>query len=1062
MLLLNVSPFAVPLSYAATETFTYDANGNLATWTDANGTVIAHSYDIRNRLVNKSYASTKPIGVSGNADGLTNIAYSHDANGNITQTTETYAAIPDDTTVTPTLAAIAGATRTHSRRYDSFNRLDKETDPWGNTLSHNYDAQGNLKATTATTVGGGSGGGGGGTTSSRTASYQYDALNRRVSTVAGAGGGNSASTTVTYDRSSLPVRITYGNGAVSTTDYDSAGRVTGVRHTVAGQAVETTTYTYDANGNRKTETVIQHADLTGNNTQTPETRSTIYTYDSDDRLTNTTASVTSSLAAANGATPAQLAAATAEAASRSYSVAYTYDAAGNRVSEVATPANSGNPTAPSYSKTYTLNPRNQITQIVQTGGSGSATNYGAAAQPTVSGGIGGTSGTGNNAGNPTTGNQGSNTLITPPLLVQTNGTTTLQYDGNGNLTQKVFVPATGGAAPTGPPGSGVNAAPVATTTQYRWNVRDGLSLVSTAITGQPQSAVGQYRYTPEGLRDIKRAVNLAANGTADLVERRSLWRLGASSADFAYLDTDADNNLLGQYESHPNGRSALSRLDGAGSTTYLHTDALGSQTHTSYGASGGLLTSTTQYDAFGNIVSQSGAGGGGGSGNNSNPTTDSKFGYTGHEADAESGLVYFKARYYDPQLGRFIGADAYAGDIGNPMTWNGYGYANGNPLVYVDVDGNESLREMGGIDDKSVDAEHAANAGKNSGWDLFKRAAGYAVKKGLYAAVSISGGGFVSRQDDRREKYDAGKITEAAFDKGTAIDLTVSVVAVATGGAAGSKVASMATAAKLSETGVAAASGAAFAGTANLVEQSGQVFTYAATDGQLGQQYINPGEAALHTAGGAVLGAGIHAATPYVQKAMQAIEGGVRSVTSSIKGQIIGESDKIGVGIADTLTAKSVFATSSIVQEQQMRETTRYASFDSGRVDISRAVARPMTGYGGARPKSAGQKMREGEALGTELTGVVQNHEIFAINGRYRKPDQIIAQDRTTHQPIHIAEIKNVKKQSLTQQLRDYEALVGSTGRVDVYLPPNAKVTGPLQQKFDNKRNPLNRVDLLK
>ena len=103
ILLLNVCSLTVPVAYSATETFTFDANGNLATWTDANGTVITHSYDTRNRLTNKAYASNKPIGSSGNADGLTNIAFTYDANGNITQSTETYAATPADTSFTRAL-----------------------------------------------------------------------------------------------------------------------------------------------------------------------------------------------------------------------------------------------------------------------------------------------------------------------------------------------------------------------------------------------------------------------------------------------------------------------------------------------------------------------------------------------------------------------------------------------------------------------------------------------------------------------------------------------------------------------------------------------------------------------------------------------------------------------------------------------------------------------------------------------------------------------------------------------------------------------------------------------
>lgn len=70
------------------------------------------------------------------------------------------------------------------------------------------------------------------------------------------------------------------------------------------------------------------------------------------------------------------------------------------------------------------------------------------------------------------------------------------------------------------------------------------------------------------------------------------------------------------------------------------------------------------------------------------------------------------------------------------------------------------------------------------------------------------------------------------------------------------------------------------------------------------------------------------------------------------------------------------------------------------------------------------------------------------------------AQDINTKQPTHVTEVKNVKKQSLTQQLRDDVDMVGSDGQVDVMLPKNAEVTKPLQRAFDDPMNPLNRKDL--
>jgi RHS repeat-associated protein len=52
-----------------------------------------------------------------------------------------------------------------------------------------------------------------------------------------------------------------------------------------------------------------------------------------------------------------------------------------------------------------------------------------------------------------------------------------------------------------------------------------------------------------------------------------------------------------------------------------------------------------------------------------------------------TGLVYFGARWYDPQVGRFMGFDPVGVDEGNPHSFNRYAYGNNNPYKYLDPDG---------------------------------------------------------------------------------------------------------------------------------------------------------------------------------------------------------------------------------------------------------------------------------------------------------------------------------------------------------------------------------------
>ncbi len=67
-----------------------------------------------------------------------------------------------------------------------------------------------------------------------------------------------------------------------------------------------------------------------------------------------------------------------------------------------------------------------------------------------------------------------------------------------------------------------------------------------------------------------------------------------------------------------------------------------------------------------------------------------RFTYTGHEFDPETGLYYFKARFYDPELGRFASADPYLGDALTPPSLHRYLYAYANPSLYIDLNGYQS------------------------------------------------------------------------------------------------------------------------------------------------------------------------------------------------------------------------------------------------------------------------------------------------------------------------------------------------------------------------------------
>lgn len=67
--------------------------------------------------------------------------------------------------------------------------------------------------------------------------------------------------------------------------------------------------------------------------------------------------------------------------------------------------------------------------------------------------------------------------------------------------------------------------------------------------------------------------------------------------------------------------------------------------------------------------------------------TPNAYRYTGQQSDADSTLLYLRARYYEPNTGRFITQDPYKGDRRIPMTLNSYLYCLNNPLKFTDPSG---------------------------------------------------------------------------------------------------------------------------------------------------------------------------------------------------------------------------------------------------------------------------------------------------------------------------------------------------------------------------------------
>jgi RHS repeat-associated protein len=111
----------------------------------------------------------------------------------------------------------------------------------------------------------------------------------------------------------------------------------------------------------------------------------------------------------------------------------------------------------------------------------------------------------------------------------------------------------------------------------------------------------------------------------------------------------------------------------SGKKYYYHADGLGSVVAMT--DNHGTPKASYTYDAFGNNTPPS------------PPPPPSSvtnpFRYTGRELDPETGLYYYRARYYDPATGRFLSEDPLQFEAGT----NFYRYVSNNPLVLRDPSG---------------------------------------------------------------------------------------------------------------------------------------------------------------------------------------------------------------------------------------------------------------------------------------------------------------------------------------------------------------------------------------
>lgn len=631
-----------------TTVFAYDAEGNLLSITDAQNHTTLFAYDDNGRLISetdplnhvKTYDYDEVGKLIQKKDALNNIIFSgtYDAVGNLLNSTD---ALSNTTQHTYDLLSRLILTedplsRVSAYWYDDMDRLILGTDASNGQSSLGYDADGNRSSLTDQ--------------NSQQTGFSFDLAGRLVSVTSAAG----SSISYQYNNRELLSQITNGRQQTTTISYDDAGRILSITDPAG-----TISYSYDNAGNILTVsdlngTLTRQYDALGRLTQYTDANSNTisYGYDVVGRLTTLTYP-------------------------GNRQVTYTYNNGGRLISVTDWD---------NRQTQYTYDANDRLTVITRADGTHQTNTYNAKGQLTVTEDYDSQSAlisryeytydaVGNLTVETSTTGQGhletntfSNLNQITAQSVTENGTPTEQYSYTYDAGGNILTATNNGITTTFTYGSANHIATV--NGQNVTYDADG-NISNAPLNGSPLTfsfdcrnrltGVGytSYTYNAEnqrvGITENGQATSYVINPNAALPQTL-IKTSGGVSTYYVY------------------GHGLVSEQTGTDYTTY-HYDLRGSTVALT--DSTGLVTDTFSYAPYGELLSHNG-------------TSDVVYLYNGRDGviTDDNGLYYMRARYYHPELRRFLSEDEYAGRYDDIFNLNLYTYCEGNPIDFVDPSGN--------------------------------------------------------------------------------------------------------------------------------------------------------------------------------------------------------------------------------------------------------------------------------------------------------------------------------------------------------------------------------------
>ncbi len=488
--------------------------------------------------------------------------------------------------------------------------------------------------------------------------------------------------------------------------YDANGRVT----TMTDPRGNSSTYTYDAEGqlsettDRNSRRVSYAYDLRGR--QTGETwvsaspaETITSNYNAAGELTSQTDSFALLTFTYDGLSRVLTASTSSAAGQPSVTLTATYDKWGNQVSRADNLASVGLSTysydnaqrlttitqsfggtsGPQVVFSYDLG--NRLTTLAHTTGSGTINSvyaYDNANRLTtlthkVSGGSSLATYTyGYDAGNRTTSESNAEGAVTYTYdntnqLTGASGARSeaYTYDANGNRTMSGYTTDTNNRLVASP------------NTTYTYDAEGNMSAKTDTSNGKVTTYAYDFRNRLTGVTQKSSGGTTLnqATYTYDSQNRRIGTNFNSTQTwivydgQNTYADFNSGGTLQNRYLYGPAVDMLLARTDGSGTSAWYLTDKLG--TVRDIANTSGTVIFHAAYDSYGKQTSTTGSGG-------------DRYGYTGREYDAITGLQYNRARYYDATVGRWTQLDPIGFDAGDS---NLYRYVDNSPIIYSDPTG---------------------------------------------------------------------------------------------------------------------------------------------------------------------------------------------------------------------------------------------------------------------------------------------------------------------------------------------------------------------------------------